>query len=85
MERQPSRATLTRLCSKRRLARDTIVGFNASDVIEIAAGWVSDWNALLAHTTQFGSDTLIILDPSDVITLANVQKSSLALSEFAFK
>ena len=45
----------------------------------------ADWNALLGHMTQSGSDTIIAVDAWDTITLKDVTASTLQQSQVTFK
>ena len=69
--------------------RDTIAdfaaGFGGGDVIGLSFG--SAFNSLaevLAASTQAGANTVIAFDANTSLTLQNVQKTSLAASDFQF-
>ena len=55
--------------------------FADDPAVEVLA---ADWSTLQSHITQQGADTLITLDADDVITLTNVQASSLTSAQFKF-
>ena len=57
---------------------------SAHDVIEFNKALFANYAAVLGATHQVGHDTQIVLDVSDIITLTNVQASSLHASNFKF-
>jgi hypothetical protein len=64
----------------------SINGFSSSDVIRLSA---KDWSSFSVLQSsgdlwQTGANTLIALDASDTITLANVTKSTLTSAQFVF-
>ena len=64
---------------------DTINGFASTDQATFSVSDFANWSALLSHTTQSGSNTVITLDASDKITLTGVTASSLQSSQFHFQ
>jgi hypothetical protein len=65
--------------------QNSITGFGSTDTAQFAASYFANWAALQSHMTQSGANTLITLDASDTVTLANVAMSSLQASQFSFK
>ena len=65
--------------------QDTIGGFGATDQATFSAGDFANWSALLSHTAQVGSNTVITLDAADTVTLTGVAMSSLQQSQFNFQ
>jgi Ca2+-binding RTX toxin-like protein len=69
---------------------DTVKNFTAGssspehDIIAIDHTILSNFAAVMADAQQVGADTVITVDPSNVITLQNVQKSQLVASNFHF-
>ena len=63
---------------------DTISGFTSADSMAFSKSDFANWSALSSHISQSGANTLITLDANDVITLINVQASSLTSSQFSF-
>jgi Ca2+-binding RTX toxin-like protein len=61
---------------------DTIADFAAGDLVDLHGYAIAGFTALQALMTQSGSDTVIALDATDHITLANVTVASLAANEF---
>src|SRR5436305_7896932 len=59
-----------------------IAGFSTHDAMQLSRTDFADLQTLFNHMSQVGADTVISLDASDQITLANVQKSSLSQSQF---
>ena len=60
-----------------------ITGFTAHDAMQLSKADFASVQDLFNHMTQSGADTIINLDANDQITLFNVQKSSLAQSQFS--
>ncbi|MGG7576387.1 M10 family metallopeptidase C-terminal domain-containing protein [Rhizobium sp. Nf11,1] len=67
---------------------DTITNFVATgpahDAISIDQNIFADWESLFAATEQSGSDTIIMADSDNTITLRNVALSSLQSWDFLF-
>jgi len=67
---------------------DTITDFAATgtvhDTIRIDHSVFADWAALLAASTQSGSDTLITANANNTITLQNVLTTNLQSTDFQF-
>lgn len=65
---------------------DTITDFSVEDLIEIDAGLVGTFDALLAMMSEEngGADTVIDFGNGDTLTLEGVSKSSLTADEFSF-
>jgi predicted extracellular nuclease len=64
--------------------RDVIVDWDQNDQIELDHLQFADFQAVLAHAEQSGSDVLIKLDDAHTITLSGVQLSSLNAGDFTF-
>ncbi len=64
--------------------QDFIVGAQSDDVLDVAAFGFADLTALLAVTSQQGSDAVIALDSDDQVTLIGVDKSNLHADDFLF-
>lgn len=64
---------------------DTINGFTSTNSATFSVSDFANWSALLSHTAQVGSNTVITLDASDKITLTGVTMSSLQQSQFHFQ
>jgi hypothetical protein len=64
--------------------QDIINGFTSTDSMTLSTSDFANWQALLSHTSQVGSDTVITLDASDTITLKGVTASNLQSSQFHF-
>lgn len=64
--------------------RDTIADFSTDDTLQIDHLIFADRTALLGAAKQIGADTVITVNPLDIITLKNFTASSLssALIEF---
>jgi hypothetical protein len=65
--------------------QDVINGFAPAGHMTFSTSDFANWQTLLSHISQVGSDTVITLDVSDTITLKNVTASSLQPSQFNFK
>ena len=65
--------------------QDVINGFDSRDTIQFSTADFANWQALLNHMTQSGSNTIITLDASDTVTLAGVTASTLQASQFSFR
>ena len=65
-------------------ASATISGFDATDTVQFSASTFANFNALLAHASQQGADTVIKTDAAHSVTLAGVKLSSLNQSRFSF-
>ncbi|MBA2935977.1 matrixin family metalloprotease [Sphingomonas sp. CGMCC 1.13654] len=69
---------------------DTLKNFTAGntspehDIIAIDHTILSNFAAVMADAQQIGADTVITIDPSNSITLQNVQKTQLVASNFHF-
>ncbi len=63
---------------------DFSAGAGVGDVIEIDATLFADFAAILAGSSQVGSDTVITFDASNKITLQNVVMSNLVADDFRF-
>ena len=68
--------------------KETISDFTPTgaqaDLMDFAAALFPDFAAVQGAMSQVGANTLITLDATDVITLANVQKTALTAANFAF-
>jgi hypothetical protein len=63
--------------------RDTITNFHSSNqVLQFDRGLVPDFTTMIADAKQVGANTVITIDPNDVITLQNVSLSSLKSKNF---
>jgi hypothetical protein len=60
-----------------------IADFAAGDIINVSA-FFSDFDDLVAHAIQRGSDVVIALDSNDTLILANLQISQLSAGDFHF-
>jgi subtilisin family serine protease len=63
---------------------DTIVDLQSSDVIQFDQEIFGDWAHLQSAMSQSGADTIITVDPANVITLKDVDLSSLEQNMFRF-
>ncbi len=63
---------------------DFQAGSGSDDLIEFGSGLFANWAAVLAASSQAGSDVVITLDASNTITLKNVQRSMLHADDFRF-
>jgi Ca2+-binding RTX toxin-like protein len=66
------------------IVNDFAAGSGLGDVIKIEDGLFADYAAILAATTQVGSDATIAFDVNNRITLKNVAVSALHENDFAF-
>ncbi|HEV7256527.1 MAG TPA: hypothetical protein VGN82_01975 [Bosea sp. (in: a-proteobacteria)] len=65
--------------------RDTITDFaGGEDVIEFGSDVFADFDTLISHATQVGSDVVIAVDGSNALTLSGVQLGSLHVDDFRF-
>ena len=65
------------------LGQDTVNDFTAgTDVLEFRDGIFADAAAALAAATSSGSDTLITIDPGDMVLLKNVSLANLNEADF---
>jgi hypothetical protein len=64
---------------------DVINGFTPTDSMTFSSSDFANWSALLSHTAQVGSDTVITLDAADTITLKGVTASNLQPSQVHFQ
>jgi hypothetical protein len=58
----------------------SIVGFRSSDVLEFSARDFSDWQSLISHTSQVGSDTLISITSVGSVILCNTNLNDIISS-----
>ena len=63
---------------------NTIGGFGSTDSMTFSSSDFANWSALLSHTSQVGSNTVITLDATDKVTLTGVTATSLQQSQFHF-
>jgi serralysin len=63
---------------------DFVAGAGPGDVIKIDDVIFADFAAVLAASTQVGSDVVIIKDANNSITLQNVLLANLNADDFAF-
>ena len=64
---------------------DFQAGIGVSDIIELSLGTAFDtYNEVMAAATQVGSDTVIMIDANNSITLTGVLISSLVADDFSF-
>jgi fibronectin-binding autotransporter adhesin len=61
----------------------TINGFTTHDAMQLSKADFASVQALFNDMSQSGANTIIRLDANDQITLTNIQKSSLAQSQFS--
>jgi hypothetical protein len=69
--------------------KDKIMDFNAAtgtnhDVLQFSTAVFADWTALLAATSQVGTDLVITQNASNTITLKNVTLSSFTSDDAIF-
>ncbi|WP_309091862.1 Ig-like domain-containing protein, partial [Phenylobacterium sp.] len=64
--------------------RDVVTDFGNDDRIQLDDAQFADLAAVLAKSAQAGDDVVITLDAGNVITLQDVQLSSLKASDFLF-
>ena len=64
----------------------SVAGFTASDVLHLSASLSPDFATFMSSgaISQNGADTLIQLDASHTLTLANVTQTTLTAAQFAF-
>ena len=65
-------------------ANATISGFDATDTVQFSASTFANFNALLAHASQQGANTVIKTDATHSVVLSNTALSSLIQSRFTF-
>ena len=67
------------------IGNDTIYGFNAAhDVLQFNPALLPNYAIALMDTKQVGANTVIKIDPTDLLTLENVLASSLSTKNFHF-
>ena len=65
-------------------ANATISGYDQSDMLQFSASTFANFNALLAHASQQGANTVIKTDATHSVVLSNTALSSLIQSRFTF-
>jgi serralysin len=63
---------------------DFRAGAGSDDLIELDDALFTDLAAVLASSSQVGSDLVITVDADNTITLKNVQRSTLHADDFRF-
>jgi len=67
------------------IGNETVNGFNpAHDVIDFNIALFANYAAVLGAETQVGSGTVITVDATDSVTLANVNMAALSSHNFHF-
>jgi hypothetical protein len=61
-----------------------VSGFNSTDTMAFSMSDFVDFQALQSKMSQSGADTIITLDASNSVTLANTKLTDLASSQFKF-
>jgi Ca2+-binding RTX toxin-like protein len=66
--------------------QDSITGFEGAngDLIDLRAFGLADFAALAPFMSQVGADTVIALNGADVLTLKNINKTTLVANDFDF-
>jgi Ca2+-binding RTX toxin-like protein len=65
--------------------QDTVMDFNPrQDTLKFSSALFSSYAAAMTTATQVGTDTVFSIAPSESVTLRNVNRGSLAASNFAF-
>jgi Ca2+-binding RTX toxin-like protein len=65
--------------------RDTIYNFqNSQDTLQFNHALFANFAAAMTSATQVGANTVFAIDANDSVTLENVNKNSLAASNFRF-
>ncbi|MDQ4409042.1 MULTISPECIES: hypothetical protein [unclassified Rhizobium] len=63
---------------------DFVAGAGTDDVLEFHGGVLADFEAVLAAASQVGNDTIINIDGTNGITLANVNLADLHRDDVRF-
>jgi hypothetical protein len=63
---------------------EKITGFASTDSMQFSASDFANFAAMMSHTIQSGSATVIKLDATDKVTLTNTLDTSLVASQFHF-
>lgn len=63
---------------------DTVMDFEAGDVIDLASSEIHDFASLAEHLSETALGTVITLDDGATLTLANITKDQLTADQFYF-